>query len=134
MSDYLSRSEIYRVLYESFCDEEQVEECFFENDVDDDGSEIEDNATNIEHLQDDNFLEIDDIFSDSDQDDSPLTEHQKVKYIAKSGKETREYLVHKPRVNRRAPANIFRQTPGLTASGKCNDVIGSFLRFFLKKR
>lgn len=131
MSDYLSRSEIDRVL-DSVSDV-SCEEWVQEN-IDEHGSETENNVFDIEDICADNneYFGVDDLFSDSENEDPPIPEHRKVKYIAKCGNESREYLVHTPRSKRRNIANIFRENPGLKLSGRVNNIIEAFKLFFVQ--
>lgn len=124
MSDYISRSEIDRIL-----DLDEGSSYCLENDNESEASEQEDGAIDIDTVENDaRLFDIDDLFQPSSDDDDEI-EGPKVKYIATSGKDVREYLAYPPPITRRAKGNILREKPGLKQSGKVTTIIESFEKF-----
>lgn len=135
MSDYLSRSEIDKQLLDALSDSEDCD-TISNKSIESVVSEIDDFVCNLEEIDnDDGFIGVDDLFaSDSEtivSEEQPVVgiEHQ-VRYTAKSGNESRNYLAHKPRPTRRTIANIVREQPGLKSTGRVNTIDESFYKVF----
>lgn len=128
MSDYISRSEIDKILHETGNESEDMD-C--DSSIESETSETENFAYDLDGIDnDEDFVDVDNIFSRDNESEPSSDQEPNIKYIANSGKESREYLVHKPRPTRRTRANIITQIPGLKNTGRVDSISESFHKIF----